>query len=163
MAAIETSSAGRRGFLERGGAWVVVQAVLMMTVLALGRVGPEGWVRSWTLPLGIGLMAIGAAFGIAGAIVLGRNRTMFPKPNAGSRLIRHGPYRWVRHPLYTSVILLSLAWGMCCGSSAALGAGVVLGLFLRAKASHEERWLLAQFPEYAEYRRQVKCLVPWVY
>ncbi len=115
------------------------------------------------LGIGIVLRSIGAAFGIAGAAVLGRNRTIFLRPREGSELIERGVYRLVRHPLYTSVVLLSFGWALFWASGAALVVAVGLALFLVAKARNEERMLLEAFPAYAAYKRRVKSMIPWLF
>lgn len=150
-------------FFTRGGGWVLGQSVLMLLVLALGPLFP-GRPRpgGLTLLAGVGLV-LGAVFGIGGAWVLGRNRTIFPRPNAGSQLVRHGVYRWVRHPLYTSLMLLSLGWAAWWASGPALLAGGALAVFLDRKARREEAWLRTAFPEYADYARQVRRFVPGIY
>lgn len=109
------------------------------------------------------LLVAGAFFGIAGAAALGRNRTIFPRPRAGATLVVHGIYAWVRHPLYTSVILLSFAWAAAWGSLPAAGLAAVETAFLVAKARHEEAWLVTLFPEYGEYRRRVRRFLPGIF
>lgn len=153
----------RPGFLARGGAWVLGQSFLMPLVLALGPLtpGPEAGVRLRTLAWLC--FATGAGFGVAGAWVLGRNRTIFPKPNDGSQLICHGVYRLVRHPLYTSLTLLALGWAAWWASWPTLAAGLIQALFLDFKARREETWLRDHFPGYADYARRVRRFVPWVY
>lgn len=91
------------------------------------------------------------------------NRTIFPKPKQGSRLIQAGIYRWVRHPLYTSLMLLSAGWGLLWCSSLALLTTGVLALFLNAKAVREEGWLREQFTDYADYERRVRRFIPGIY
>jgi protein-S-isoprenylcysteine O-methyltransferase Ste14 len=151
------------GFFERGGWWVLGQSALMPLVLALGPLYPGEARPAWLRGLAGILFAVGAVFGIGGAWVLGRNRTIFPKPHADSRLIRHGVYQWVRHPLYTSLILLSLGWSAWWASLPALLAGAVLAVFLDFKARREEAWLRGHFPDYAEYTRRVRRFMPWIY
>ena len=75
------------GFFERGGWWVLGQSVLMPLVVALGPLTQGDW--RWP---GLGfftwvLLVLGAFFGIGGVWVLGRNRTIFPRPNEDSRLV----------------------------------------------------------------------------
>lgn len=148
-----------RTFFQRGGGWVLAQFALMLAVGALavmfpGRGGAVG------LVVGGGLLLLGAGFGLAGAAVLGRNRTPFPCPREGSQLVRWGIYARVRHPLYTSVILLGLGWACVWHSAVGLGAALLLIPFFRAKARREERWLGARFPEYEAYRREVPAFLP---
>lgn len=152
-----------RAFLDRGGIWVLAQSALMLAVLVLGPLTAGDW-RTWLARVSAGvLFSLGAFFGVSGVWVLGRNRTIFPRPHPDSRLIRHGVYQVVRHPLYTSVICLALGWGVYWASFVTLLTAAGLALLLEAKARHEERWLRQQFPEYDDYARSVKRLIPWVY
>ena len=81
----------------------------------------------------------------------------------GHELIRTGPYRFVRHPIYTGLLV------MCIGTAIAIGqlrcwlAVVVVGIGFWIKLSQEERLLMRHFPEeYPRYRKEVKALVPWI-
>jgi protein-S-isoprenylcysteine O-methyltransferase Ste14 len=153
----------KSSFLERGGAWVLAQSLLMPLVVALGP-WCRGSVASNSLRAGAGaLLAAGAAFGIAGVWMLGRNRTIFPKPNEDSELIQRGVYRLVRHPLYTSLTLLALGWALWWASWPTLFAALAQTILLDQKSRREEVWLRARFPTYADYARRVRRLVPWVY
>jgi protein-S-isoprenylcysteine O-methyltransferase Ste14 len=150
-------------FVARGGGWVIIQLVLMVAVLALGPMGREG-VRWWAAAfLGWVLVIAGAGFGVAGVLEFDCNRTIFPRPKEHSHLVQRRVYRIVRHPLYTSAILLAAAWAMLWESSAAMAVAGVLAVFLDFKARREERWLREEFPDYAAYQRRVKRLIPWVY
>ncbi|MHB1305618.1 MAG: methyltransferase family protein [Limisphaerales bacterium] len=93
-------------FYERGGSWVLVQSVLMPLVLALGPLSPGVDGPFWMRMAALVLLGLGAGIGVMGTWVLGRNRTIFPRPNDGSHLIQHGVYALIRHPLYSSVTLL---------------------------------------------------------
>jgi len=81
----------------------------------------------------------------------------------GDELVKAGPYRFVRHPIYTGLLV------MCLGSAIEAGhlrcwLGLVLvciGFWIKLK--QEETLLLRHFPdEYPAYRKQVKALVPFV-
>jgi protein-S-isoprenylcysteine O-methyltransferase Ste14 len=61
------------------------------------------------------------------------------------------------------VILLSLAWALWWRSIPGLGLAAAMFVFLDAKARHEERRLQRKFPDYADYARHVRRLLPWVY
>lgn len=153
----------KRGFVERGGWWVLGQSVLMPLVVALGPLTPGDWRWPESRFLAWALCAVGASFGVGGAWVLGRNRTIFPHPNEGSQLVRHGVYRFVRHPLYASLMWLSAGWSLAWESWPTLLAGLVLTVFLIFKSQREERWLRAHFPEYTDYARYVRRFIPWLY
>lgn len=150
-------------FFEKGGAWVLGQFVVMAGWLVLAPWGhsvarsPGLWIPA------VCLLASGAVAGVAGALVLGRNRTPFPRPRRDSHLVQTGIYAIVRHPLYASLIALSLGWACLWGSELGAGLALVQALLLEAKARREERWLREQFPDYAEYAAQVRRFIPWVY
>lgn len=149
-----------RGFFARGGAWVIGQSVLMIAVVAAGPLTPGGWAGGWFRWAAMGLFSLGAALGISGVWVLRGNRTIFPHPRPGSALVTHGVYRWVRHPLYSSVMSLSAGWGLWWGSWPTLFAGAALTLLLRLKAQREEAWLQQHFPEYTAYAAKVCRFIP---
>lgn len=97
------------------------------------------------------LIVVGAYFGIAGTIALGRNRTIYPRPLPDGELVQNGVYSRVRHPLYASLIFLGAGWAL-----------VMIG-FLDRKARHEEEWLAATFLNYREYAARVRRFVPGIY
>lgn len=144
----------------RGGWWVVAQSFLMLAAIGLAVVFPGDWTRIPVSAVGALLFACGGYFGIAGVMVLGRNRTPFPQPRAGSQLIQHGIYARVRHPLYTSVMLATLGWALLWQSVASFAAALALVPFFHAKACREERWLNQTFSAYADYARRVPRFLP---
>lgn len=148
------------GFLERGGAWVLTQFFLMTAVILLAVIFHGDWARVWLITAGSGLFALGGVFGIAGVAVLGRNRTPFPKPREHSEFVQRGIYAWVRHPLYTSVMLASFGWALIWQSGSALVAAVALIPLFVAKARREERWLREKFPGHAGYEKRVPRFIP---
>lgn len=147
-------------FASRGGIWVVAQSLLMLTVIGLGVLFQGDWTRISVIASGGVLFVVGGYFGIAGVVVLGRNRTPFPQPRVGSELIQHGIYARLRHPLYTSVMLVSLGWALIWQSAAAFIAALILIPFFYAKAIQEERWLHQTFSGYADYARRVPRFLP---
>lgn len=81
-----------------------------------------------------------------------------------SQLVTTGVYRYIRHPLYSS--LLFLGWGMFFKSPSWLDAGLALlcTLFLTATARIEERENIEYFgADYEVYMRQSKMFIPWVF
>ncbi|MEI7908689.1 MAG: isoprenylcysteine carboxylmethyltransferase family protein [Verrucomicrobiota bacterium] len=149
-------------FFQRGGAWVAVQGVLLTAVALLAVCFRSGGFPILVMA-GVALMLVGASVALAGAMALGRNLTPFPKPSDSAQLVRHGIYAGVRHPLYTSVIAVSIGWALVWQSWPALLVAVMLIPFFHAKARHEERWLREKFPEYAEYEKRVSRFIPWIY
>jgi len=155
-----TDQPRRETFIARGGLWVVAQSILMLAVIILGVMFPGDWTRLPVTIAGAALFGVSGCFGIAGVMVLGRNRTPFPQPRAGSEFVQHGIYARVRHPLYTSVMLGSLGWALIWQSAASFGAAVTLIPFFHAKARREEGWLQRHFAGYAAYAERVPRFLP---
>lgn len=82
-------------------------------------------------------------------------------PTAGG-LVTNGPYRYLRHPIYASILWFVAAGALTHVSAASLLllAVAVVGAWLRIAA--EERLLLETYPEYAEYARRTKRIIPFV-
>lgn len=83
-------------------------------------------------------------------------------PGSGA-LIRRGPYRWIRHPMYTGALVL--IWVSILGHwspvNGAIGAVVLVFAVLRIEA--EERVLRSHYPEFADYAKKAKRMIPFVY
>jgi protein-S-isoprenylcysteine O-methyltransferase Ste14 len=88
---------------------------------------------------------------------------VMPEPAATAQLTQSGPYRWLRHPMYSAVLLAALGAAI---SHATLGHSLIfLGLIvvLLLKIHREEQYLLASYNEYAEYTTRTKALIPFIY
>ncbi len=150
-------------FWTRGGGWVLAQFLVMVGWLVITPIGHRPTDSVLLLGLAAILIVLGAIIGISGVHALGRNRTPFPMPRESGQMVCEGIYRFVRHPLYASLIALAFGWACLWRSELGFGLAVVQALLLDAKARREERWLRAKFPEYAGYARRVARLVPWIY
>lgn len=149
-----------QGIGSRGGLWVVAQFALMVAGLVAGPVWRTP-ANGWPVPvLGAALLLLGAWLGLRGKCDLGSQRTPFPRPKPGARLVTTGIYSRLRHPLYAAVIVLGFAWALLWRSWPALAVATVQIFFFHAKARREERWLRERFPEYAAYARRVKRFIP---
>ena len=90
------------------------------------------------------------------------NFNIRPTPRAQGKLVAHGPYRWIRHPMYTAVSLLGLACALTLGSALAWLLWAGLSLVLLAKALLEERWMTALHPDYAQYQARTRRFIPFI-
>lgn len=87
----------------------------------------------------------------------GSNLTPFPRPVDGMPLIEDGPYRYVRHPMYTGIIVFTLGVGLAYANAVTLLSSLAFTVFFMAKSGHEEELLVAELPGYRDYRSSV----PW--
>jgi protein-S-isoprenylcysteine O-methyltransferase Ste14 len=83
-------------------------------------------------------------------------------PGSGS-IIRRGPYRFIRHPMYSAALLFVWAAVVSHLSVLTLAIGVAVTAVVIARVVAEERLLGAQYPEYQAYVRSTKALVPYVF
>lgn len=88
---------------------------------------------------------------------------VLPDVRQGATLQRHGPYRWIRHPMYAALLLITLALLLAEFSGLRLAAWLLLAANLVIKLQYEEKLLLARFPDYAAYQRTSKRLIPFIY
>lgn len=83
---------------------------------------------------------------------------------AGQEVISTGPYRLVRHPMYSAIILLTLSAPLALGSYLALPVSVLLIPLLVFRLLHEEEMLSQELAGYFEYCRHTRYrLIPFVY
>lgn len=148
---------------RRGELWVVIQAGLLVLLLAVPRWGP-----AWPGPhvfqvIGWGLVFCAAALLIWSAAGLGRSLTPFPRPLPEGRLVTGGAYRLVRHPIYFAVLVAALGFSLATMNPVRIAVTVFLFLFFDMKAEREERWLQEKYRDYGAYKARVKKLIPWIY
>ena len=113
--------------------------------------------------LGAIITFAGLAFTAWARTVLGRNWSAVVTIRQDHHLIRTGPYKWVRHPIYSGLLLAMLGTAIYFGLLRGL-AGTIIGLAaFWMKSSLEETFLTEKFgPEYVEYKKEVKALIPAV-
>jgi protein-S-isoprenylcysteine O-methyltransferase Ste14 len=85
-----------------------------------------------------------------------------PDVPAGGQHVMHGPYRFIRHPMYATLLLGSLALVLNAPTPLRAIVWIVLLIDLLAKLAYEEQLLLQSFPTYAEYRQRSKRLIPFI-
>lgn len=86
-----------------------------------------------------------------------------PDPTGHRQLVRDGPYRWIRHPMYAAILLLVAPPLLERADVLQLILLAALAAVLVAKLTLEERLLVRRFADYADYRRETWRLFPPVY
>jgi protein-S-isoprenylcysteine O-methyltransferase Ste14 len=149
-----------RTWNARGELFVIVQFVL------LGLIFWSPAFSTFAFPasiIGTVLKYAGFALLVWAGLNLGRNLTPLPKPKRDAQLVTSGLFAWMRHPIYTALMLLTFGSSLERGSLIALILSACLAVLLEFKSRREESWLLEQFPDYAAYRLRVKKFFPGIY
>jgi protein-S-isoprenylcysteine O-methyltransferase Ste14 len=147
----------RRGRIPFPG----VSVVVLLIIFGFRRVG--GAVHSPVLEVvGTVLLVSGLGLAVWARVHLGRNWGMPTTEKAEPELVTSGPYRFVRHPIYSGLLLALLGTALAT-SLIDLIMVVILGAYFYYAATVEERNLTASFPEqYPAYRTGTKMLIPFV-
>jgi protein-S-isoprenylcysteine O-methyltransferase Ste14 len=119
-------------------------------------VDPPAWARDLSSALAV--FAFG--FAVISLAYLRRNLSIIPEAR---RLSLAGPYRLVRHPLYFAEITAAIALVSSTPYLTPLVALVVFIVMQNIRAGFEERLLQATFPEYADYARRTRRIIPFVW
>ena len=114
-------------------------------------------------PIAIALQLIAAVLMVWARVTLGRRSFhAAANPTAGG-LVTTGPYRFIRHPIYTAVCLFG--WGAIVThwslAGVALGVLLLLGALMRLLC--EEQLVKQKYPEYVEYAKVTKRIVPYLF
>lgn len=111
--------------------------------------------------IGVALAAAGSALLVAMFRALGHNLTDTVETRKAAEFVRRGPYRYIRNPMYTGVLVFTAGLGLALGSYpvAIFGAAVFAMLAVRTRA--EEKFLVARFgARYENYMREVGRFIP---
>jgi protein-S-isoprenylcysteine O-methyltransferase Ste14 len=144
-----------------------IRALIVVLVVILVRVGAFRGHGIHSDPIreavGLVMFAAGLLFAIWARVSLGRNWGTPMTRKDDPELVTGGPYRLVRHPIYSGILVAGLgtAVGLSWVWLTAVGLAAVYFLY---SASVEERFMTEQFPDgYPAYKRSTKMLVPFVF
>ncbi len=152
------------------GEWYVVTQIALLVLMFLSPRTLPGW-PIWT-PNFIWLATIAGGFLLLAGVLLfvpaifrlGSNLTAVPYPKEQGTLIETGPYKLVRHPIYSGVILSVFGWAFLAHGWLTLGYAIVILVFLDIKSRREEQWLKEKFLGYEAYQKRViHKLIPFLY
>jgi protein-S-isoprenylcysteine O-methyltransferase Ste14 len=149
--------------LDRRARWGIgIQAVAYMLVWQ-----PTFWTRAWApwrLPVAVAFLTLGPLLSWTSARTLGRQWRFDAGLNADHQLIRSGAYRYVRHPIYTSMFCMLIGTGFLTTRLPFLLVSVALFLIgIEIRIRIEDALLATRFgDEFRDYQRQVPAYLPLV-
>lgn len=136
---------------------VIVQFVTLLVLIATGLhvpIHPIGWV------LGVG----GLVLGLWAILTMRLDRVrVFPTVRKGSDLVTTGPYLWIRHPMYTSLLMIGGTFALNNHQSWRWGVWGLLFVNQIVKLLYEEKLLQAEFSDYRRYMAHSKRLIPFIF
>lgn len=152
---------------RRSSAMGVRVAIIVVVVVVLRTGALKGHAVSvddpWLEAVGFVLFVSGLAVAVWARLYLGRNWGSPMSEKVDPELVTTGPYRFIRHPIYSGIILGTVGTAVTIGPLVLL-ATVLLGGYFVYAATVEERIMARRFPEaFPAYKRSTKMLVPFVF
>ncbi len=147
--------------VRRGWVLVAIQGALFAGVVIAAfvpPVGPELWTST---PVALAVVVAGAVGVVFAARHLGSALTPHPVSN-GTGLAVRGVYKQVRHPMYSSLVLICLGVVLAVGTLAIYAVVAGLAVLFEVKTRMEEQYLMTAYDGYAEYAARTGKFVPGV-
>jgi len=106
------------------------------------------------------LLGIGILIFIISLLQLNKNLSPFPSPKSNAQLIQNGIYKYIRHPIYTGLLLITFGFTLYIGSLFKFVVCIALFTLFYYKSLYEEQKLIAVFPDYLEYKKYTGRFIP---
>lgn len=136
--------------------FVGVQFMCIAAIMLTGEIIPTDKIK-------MVLLIITAVPGLVAMYSFRFRFNIFPEIPEPHKLNRSGIYKYIRHPMYTSVILMTYIWVWNDYSLMRFIIWVILLIDMIFKLKFEERLLTIAFPEYEDYIKKSKMLIPYLY
>jgi protein-S-isoprenylcysteine O-methyltransferase Ste14 len=169
------SAAGVKPAVRHESKWsrasYLIPILIASILLSIPPIAGGGFLFSRFLPqgidgywLGVMLVAAGLGFSVWARQHLGRNWSGTVEVKQDHQLICTGPYQFVRHPIYTGILIAFLGIAIVVGQwHAILAVLIAFGSFWR-KLTLEERFMRETFGSaYEEYRARTATLIPYLF
>jgi len=146
----------------------LIAASIVGLVLYVGEPGTMAWsqvsIPVWVRLFGVPVSAVGVVLLWWVLSTLDRNFSMSLAIRQGQTLVTDGPYRWVRHPMYTAFLAAFTGLVLVCANwFVALAAGLAYGAAMLIRTPGEERMLIGEFgDEYRAYMARTGRFLPKV-
>jgi protein-S-isoprenylcysteine O-methyltransferase Ste14 len=137
--------------------------VCIQLVLFIVYTFPVAWSLeffSWIKTIGLVLAIFGFIVVALALLQLNKNLSPFPTPKDSAILIQNGLYTWVRHPIYSGIIILFVGYGIYQDSFFKLVITMFVWVLFYFKTQYEELQLQRKFTEYRVYKSKVGRFFP---
>lgn len=136
---------------------VSIQVLASSALVLLARLDWSNWL--WLVP-----GCVGIVLGVWSVVAIGARRvSMTPDVRPETKLVTTGPYRLIRHPMYSALLLFTSGFVFIPFHFWKLGTWFVLLIVLIAKTRIEERHLAARFTKYEGYQDRSWRFVPYIW
>jgi protein-S-isoprenylcysteine O-methyltransferase Ste14 len=163
----------KKSLTKQGPGWIIWRVAVALFVILFIRLNKSGALSffrfsfqslfSFVIP-GSVLTVLGLFGAIWARINLGRNWSGYVTYKEGQTLVTTGPYRYVRHPIYTSMILMFIGTILYYGSPFVSIFFAILAITFLLRIGKEEEIMIQLFGErYKEYMKRTKRLIPLIY
>lgn len=132
--------------------YVGIQFVLFILYILLPNVGAMSFVPSGNY-VGCVLVSLGVVLAVLAVYQLRKSLTPFPTPTSSSKLISTGVFKYIRHPIYSGIILITLGYAIFSQHMPRPVISLLLLILFSAKSSYEEKLLQQRFRDYAAYKK----------
>ena len=158
-----------RGGRERDRGTRVLIALTLGAAIGLAAaapsIAPSLWMPGFARVLGVIVMWLGLATRAWAIAALGASFRTTVEVDPGQTVVSSGPYRWIRHPSYTGLLLVVAGFGLAVGNWLAFAVALLLPLpgilwRIRVEEAELERVLGAA---YGSYRARTTRLIPWLW
>lgn len=158
-----------KGWRRWGWRFPIFAAVLLFVLLNRGAFSGYAGSVLWRRTLAVG--AVADLITLAGLVVLlwarrtlGGNWSFDVVVKENHELIERGPYAYVRHPIYSGFLLMTLGTAVFSGLAGAFVIFAIVFLGFWFKSRQEERLLIKHFPEaYPRYKKRVRAFIPFIF
>jgi protein-S-isoprenylcysteine O-methyltransferase Ste14 len=113
--------------------------------------------------LGFAIMVLGVSGYIISILHLRRNWAVSAAIKEGHTLVKSGPYKFVRHPMYFFMILVVLGSGFLISNFLIILYTPIVGILYYLRAKKEEEMLKEALPGYVQYIKETKMLIPAIF
>ncbi|QQS27333.1 isoprenylcysteine carboxylmethyltransferase family protein [bacterium] len=142
--------------MKKGSLYVILQFILLAILALSSNQTPR--ILSFILAGGAILLGLTAMLAMTKPTL-----TVMPEIARGAELSTTGPYKYIRHPIYTALMILGLAMLLQNATTIRILVYISLVIILILKANYEERLLAKHYRQYTPYKKTTKRFIPGIY